>query len=152
MRSLARERNMTLSEITEKAQTDPGIDRTVDEKVKNLADSEELVVDSRLAFHFIPESFAVYLEVSLETAAKRVYAEHDEREEQGELVSESVEETKKSIMERLASDRKRYKQLYNIDYTNHTHYNLVVHTDEKTITAVTNTVIDRYRSWQKGVY
>ncbi len=151
MRSLARERNMSLAEITQKAEQDSEIDRTIDEKVKNLADSEKIVVDSRLAFHFIPESFAAYLEVDLETAAERIYAEHDEREEAGELVSESVEATKRSIMDRLASERKRYKELYNIDHTNHTHYNLVVDTDEKDIPEVTQAVIDRYRSWQKGI-
>lgn len=151
MRSLAREENMSLTEITEKAERNPEIDRKIDEKVKNLADSEKIVVDSRLAFHFIPESFAVYLEVDLDNAAERIYAEHAQREKEGELVSDSVEATRKSIMNRLSSERKRYKDLYNIDHTNHTHYNVVVDTNEKNIPEVVDTVVRRYRSWQRGV-
>jgi cytidylate kinase len=151
MRSLARERNMSLAEITEQAEQNPKIDEKIDEKVKNLADSEKIVVDSRLAFHFIPESFAVYLEVDLQTAAERIYSEHDQRKESGELVSDSVEKTRQSIMRRLSSERKRYKELYNIDHTNHTHYDLVVDTDTKGIPEVVQTVIDRYREWQKSI-
>jgi len=151
MRSLARERGMSLPEIQKKAEQTAEIDRKVDEKIKNLADSNKLVVDSRLAFHFIPESFAVYLEVDLNTAAERIFAENDQREEEGDLVNQSVEATKNSIIKRLASERKRYKDLYNIDHTNHTHYNVIVDTETKDIPTVTQTVISRYYSWQKSV-
>lgn len=151
MRSLARERGMTLPEITERAEANPEIDRKIDEKVKNLADSDKLVVDSRLGFHFIPESFAVYLEVDLRTAAERIFAENEERQDAGELASSSVDETQERVVNRLDSERERYKELYNIDHTNHTHYNLVVDTDDKSIPEVTESVIARYHSWRKGV-
>lgn len=147
MRNLARERGISLQKLTHEAENNPEIDRKIDAKVQNLADANELVVDSRLAFHFIPESFAVYLEVKFDNAAKRIFNDKDERKEQGEKEADSIEETKKQIVQRLESERKRYKELYSIDHTNHTHYDLVIRTDDKTVETITNIIIREYKSW-----
>jgi len=147
MRNLAREKGISLQELTKKAEKDPEIDRKIDAKVQNLADADNLVIDSRLAFHFIPESFAVYLEVDLDNAAKRIYNDRKQRGEQAEISINSVEETREQIINRLESERERYKKLYNIDHTNHTHYDLVIRTDDKTVTAITNIIIRKYKSW-----
>lgn len=147
MRNLARERGISLQELTDLAEDNPEIDQKIDSKVQNLADADELVVDSRLGFHFIPESFAVYLEVNFDVAAKRIYQDKDKRKEEGERDAESIKETKAQIIERLESERKRYKDLYNIDHTNHTHYDLIIRTDDKTVETITNIIIREYKSW-----
>ncbi|PSO45219.1 MAG: cytidylate kinase [Parcubacteria group bacterium SW_6_46_9] len=149
MRNLARERGISLQKLIEKAENNPEIDRKIDAKVQNLADGDELVVDSRLAFHFIPESFAVYLEVNFDNAAQRVYEDKDQRKKNAERDADSIKETKKQIIERLESERERYKNLYNIDHTNHTHYDLIIRTDDKTVKTITNIIIREYKSWLK---
>lgn len=147
MRSLARERGVSLQKLQSEAESNPAIDERIDEKVKDLADSDEIVVDSRLGFHFIPEGFAVYLEVGMDAAARRIFAERKERQEQAEIAAESIQATKERIRERLASERQRYQELYNIDHTNLDHYDLVVDTETKDVAGVVNTVIDEYCSW-----
>jgi len=147
MRNLARERGVSLQKLTDKAEKNPEIDKKIDAKVQDLADADQLVVDSRLGFHFIPESFAVYLEVDFDTAAKRIFGDKDQRQEQAERKADSIEETKQQIIERLESERKRYKNLYNIDHTNHTHYDLIIRTDDKTVETITNIIIREYKSW-----
>jgi cytidylate kinase len=147
MRNLAREKGVSLHELTQEAEENPEIDRKIDSKVQDLADADDIVIDSRLAFHFIPESFAVYLEVDFETAANRIYGDRKQRQKQTEMKIDSVDSTKKQIMDRLESERKRYKDLYSIDHTNHTHYNLVIRTDDKTVATITNIIVKEYKGW-----
>ena len=66
MRKLAVEMGISLNDLSIKAQTDPDIDIKIDEEVKKAGDDEKIVIDSRLAFHWIPESFKVYPETKRE--------------------------------------------------------------------------------------
>lgn len=149
MRNLARERNESLIELLEAAKENPKIDRQIDAKVKNLADGEQLVVDSRLGFHFIPDSFAVYLDVDFDTAARRIYEDTGEsrmHSGEGELSLSGIEE---HIKKRVASERERYRVLYGVDHTNLNNYDLVVDTGEKGPEVVTQNVIEAYKDWQR---
>lgn len=150
MRNIAREKDISLQTLNKQAEKNPEIDKQVDQKVRDLGDSSEIVIDSRLGFYLIPDSFAVYLEVDLETAAERIFAERHKRAAASELASSSVEETKEKIIQRLISERQRYKRLYDTVHTNHRHYDLIVNTDKKDISEVVGAVISAYEDWQAG--
>jgi cytidylate kinase len=62
----------TLEEYNEDAKTDHTLDAEVDEKLRALRDKEDIVVDSRLGFYWIPESFKVYLDLDIELATVRI--------------------------------------------------------------------------------
>ena len=144
MREMAKDRGLTLEELSKKAETNPEIDKKIDARNKKLADKTNIVVDSRLAFYFIPDSFSVYLDVSFDEAARRIYSdEHKKRATSGEDHNE-LKPLKKDIAERLASEKKRYHDLYHIDHTNHKHYDLIIDTDTKDIATVTQIVLDEY--------
>lgn len=65
MRNLAKERNMSITELNQYSETDGGeIDRILDERQQTLGENEDnFIIDGRLAFHFIPHSCKVFLDV-----------------------------------------------------------------------------------------
>ena len=148
MRELAAERGLTLAELSAQAEENPAIDKKIDAKNKEFQAAEQVVIDSRLGFHFIPKSFAVYLDVSNEEAARRINTDNkDSREKAGENHS-SIEETAEAMLERVSSERERYQKLYNLDHTDTSNYDLVIDTTDKTISEVTKAVLSGYKNWQ----
>jgi cytidylate kinase len=149
-REIAHERGITLSKLLEQAEDNPEIDRAIDAKNRNLVNAEDIVIDSRLAFHFIPDSFAVYLVVSLDEGARRIHEDNREtRLKSGENLSE-IEETKNQMKERIAGEKRRYKKLYDVDHTDHGNYDLVINTTDKGIEEITKKVISMYKNWKKS--
>ncbi len=78
MRELAMERGISLLDLGREAERDGGIiDTLLDTRSADLGKNEDnFIIDGRLAFHFIPHSFKLFLTVPPEEAAKRIY--HDE--------------------------------------------------------------------------
>src|SRR3989344_3500845 len=73
MRKIAVDMGISLNELSLKAQEDESIDIKIDEEVKQAGAQNKIVIDSRLAFHWIPESFKVYLDLPPEIAKERIY-------------------------------------------------------------------------------
>jgi cytidylate kinase len=65
MREMAMEKEMTLMELNTFSETDGGkIDAILDERQKKLGqEKDNFIIDARLAWHFISQSFKVYLTV-----------------------------------------------------------------------------------------
>lgn len=144
MREMAHERGLTLAELSAQAESDPAIDKLIDAKNKGLAAASQVVIDSRLAFHFIPESFSVYLDVDADEAARRIWQDdHETRQKAGEM-HDSVALTKEQMLARIDSERTRYQELYQLDYTDHSHYKLIVDTTDKGITEIVQAVLTAY--------
>lgn len=129
LRKLAEERNMTIKELMIAAETDPQIDNDIDSILKSKAGEENLIIDSRLAFHWIPDSFKVYLEIDPDVAAERMFYDLESNESrQKSEHSKSIAEMKKNMIERHESDVKRYQKLYGINHTDHANFDLVINT------------------------
>ena len=64
-RRIAERYSMTTNELNVYAETNPEIDQEIDNTFKSLVDAENLIVDSRLAWYFIPNSFKVFLKTVL---------------------------------------------------------------------------------------
>ena len=73
VRKVISEKDMTLAEYNERAHTDHTLDTAVDEMLRSLRDKNDIVVDSRLGFYWMPESFKVYLDLDTEVATVRIY-------------------------------------------------------------------------------
>src|SRR3990167_1892949 len=56
MRKIALDMNISLNELSTRAETNTEIDKRIDEEVKKAGEIEKSVIDSRLAFHWVPES------------------------------------------------------------------------------------------------
>ena len=72
-RKIALERGMTTYELNRYMEDHPEIDDEIDNGLKALENSDKnLVIDSRLAWHFVPISFAVYMTTMSEISARRI--------------------------------------------------------------------------------
>lgn len=152
MRKLAIEMGISLNELSIKAQANPDIDIKIDDEVKKAAEMEKIVIDSRLAFHWIPESFKVYLDLPPEVAKERILNNLRENPLRAQSESSATpEEIEKKITARLASEKKRYKELYGIEnHTDKSNFDLVVDTNKNNLEQVVDLVISEYKKWQKN--
>ena len=123
MREMAKERGLTLLELSKQAEEDRSIDKELDKKQIRLKKEDNFVIDSRLGFHFIPKSIKIFLEVNLNEAAKRILKEKREHEQYKDI-QESIEK----IKTRIKSEDKRYRGYYGVDYHSKDNYDVIIDT------------------------
>lgn len=106
-RAMADERGISTLELNKLAETDKSIDDEIDSNFKKLSQSEKnLVIDSRMAWHFIPESFKIKLEVNPVLAAERIIAANRDNEKYGDF-----DATLQGLKDRKASERERFQNI-----------------------------------------
>lgn len=150
MRQMADKRGIKLDELSKIAETDDNVDITIDNYTRELGEKNDMVIDSRLGFHFIPESFKVFLELDPEIASKRIFEDKKSNPNRHTEASnfDTEENIKEKIISRLNSERKRYKDLYNInDHTDHNNFDLVINTKDIPLEEVSKKVVGEYNNW-----
>ena len=128
-REAAKKRGLTLDEFNRLGEKDISTDKLVDDVLSELGKKEDnIVVEGRTAFHFIPKSVKIFLDVRLEEGARRIFEEKRRSNKRNEKPTASVEEELKILKERMRSDTKRYKKYYGIDCFDKKNYDLVIDT------------------------
>ncbi len=127
MREIAQKRGMDINELSKIAETDKTIDSELDLRQRQIGKEDNFVMDSRLGFHFIPDSFKVFLTVDIKEAARRIY-DASRKEESYADIDEAVEKLKR----RMKSENIRYKEYYNIDFPQKKFFDLVLDTTNLT--------------------
>lgn len=146
-RKMAGERGLSVEELNFAAEKQREIDLEVDELIKRIGkEKENLVMDSRMAFNWIPDSFKVFLELDPKIAAKRTFA-HIQKEGRASQSGSSIDEVLENTLKRRNSEQKRYQSLYNVDITDKTQFDLVVDTGVHDLNEVINIVIAAYQKW-----
>ena len=151
MRSIADERGVPLTELNKMAENDNSIDKILDDRNVEVGKMTDVVLDSRLGFHFIPESFKVYLELDPDVASERIL--HDKnfnpnRNKEASGSFDTPESIKEKINFRLESERKRYKELYGIeDNTARENFDLVINTEKIPLEEVCKKITEEYNNW-----
>lgn len=145
-RKLAKESNKSLQEFSEYVAKHPEIDIEIENSAKKHAEkNDNFIIDARLGWYAVPESFKVYLKVDINEAAKRAY--NDEKRKDLENFK-SVEEHKQALIERTNSENSRYLKLYGVDRTDMNNYDLVIDTTEMTPIEVADLIIKEYEKWK----
>lgn len=148
MRQIALDRGISLNELSKKAESDTAVDKSIDEAVKKTGEGEKIVIDSRLAFHWIPNSFKVYLDLPPEIAKERISnnlkTNKFRQESEGKM---DVEEVYKKIIERFESEKKRYQNLYQVDHADKNNFDLVVDTNKNNLKQVIDIIVREYKNW-----
>ena len=74
LRKIADQKGINILELIKEAETDSSIDEETDEYVADLGKNKDnFIIESRTAFHFIPDSFKVFLKVDLKEGARRIF-------------------------------------------------------------------------------
>jgi len=130
-REMSRKRGLSLVEYLKMGETDPSIDKEVDDYVIKLSkEQDNFIIDSRVAWHFISDSLKIYLKVDEEEGAKRIYEEILKKDNRNETKKPpaSVDYVMKKVQERRETDNKRYMQYYGINIRDKSNYDIVVDT------------------------
>jgi cytidylate kinase len=149
VRSVLAKHHMTLEEYNAKAMNDHDLDAEVDEQLRALRDKKDIVVDSRLGFYWIPESFKVYLDLDLDIATARIFKDSVSNSMRGsvEFKSNSLSDVATQVRERMLTEQSRFRQLYGVDPYAKSHFDLVIDTSRQNPQSVAIAVFDAYREW-----
>ena len=97
----------------------------IDEQVKKIGENEDKVIlDGRLAWHFIPKSVKIYLDVEPDIAAERIFKDQRPDEEH----QDTVEGVKKMLEKRRKVWGKQIKEFYGLNIFNKKNYDLIIDT------------------------
>lgn len=122
-------------------------DKIVDDKTTELGVTsidKNIVVDSRLAWHFIPNSYKVFIDVDWQTAGKRLI-EANRKNEQAKDIKTAVNKLK----DRWQEENNRYLELYNTNNLNPQNYNLVVSSEDKTPEEIADIIYKNYTNYMQ---
>lgn len=119
-RRMAEERGMSLEEFTRYVEEHPEVDKQIDERTAKAAERGDVIIDARLAGWMAERAdLKVLLTAPLETRVKRI------AEREGRRYEEVLKETR----ERESSEARRFKELYGIDVSDWSIFDLVVNTE-----------------------
>lgn len=127
-RQLAEELGIDTLEMNRRADSDPAIDQKIDGIFEGLGtDPGSYVVDSRMAWFFLPGSYKVYLRTDIEVAVERILGDPDRSSEQ----YKSREEAVQKVIARKKSENERFLSKYGADCTNEQNFDLIVDTTRR---------------------
>lgn len=144
-RKLAKEMGMDVTSFNVYVKEHPEIDRQIENSAAEYAkQNDNFVIDARLGWYAVPESFKVYLKVDLDVSAQRAF--YDEKRKSTEEFN-TVEEQKQDIIRRYNYENERYWNLYQIRKNDMSNYDLVVDTTDKTPEEVAKIIEEEYSKW-----
>ena len=149
-RQLARDKGMTLNELNEYAKEHPETDVDVDKKsaaeAKQLDhDGKTVIVEGRTQFHFLPKSIKVFMTVSMDEGAKRIWKDLQDQEassQRNEGSYASIEELIKGLKQREENDAQRYLKYYGFDHRDKKNYDFVIDTTNLTPEEVVGKIVE----------
>jgi cytidylate kinase len=134
---------MTALQINLHAELDDKIDHLVDQLQRDIAASDEqLVVDSRLAWHFFSDALKVHLITDPTVAAERVLGRPADTVES----YTSVEQARTRLADRSESERNRFLTRYGVDKSRLRNYNLVCDSTAATPDEIVDRIVAHIRA------
>ena len=151
LRAAAAERGMDLldlnKELNSKLDSDRSMDDLIDNttiRVANERKDDKLIFDSRMAWHFVPGAFKVFVTVDPRVAAERVIKDPRPGEP-----AEDVDELCAELVERSRVEQTRFQYLYGVDYYDYKNFDLVVDSSNRTPDQVAAIIWEHFNAfWQ----
>ncbi len=134
---------MDINQFQEYLRTNDEFDKSMDHYIAEYARCQQnYVLDYRLGFYFLPESFKVLLKVSDEVALKRI----SNRSGIGEnLVSGQPSDLALLLKSRNELMRQRFISIYNADFIDERNYDFVLDTTLIGPEDIRNQIIERLK-------
>lgn len=146
-RKLAKEKNMSVTEFNIYVENHPEIDIQIEKSAEKYAkEHDNLVIDARLGWFVVPNSFKVYLKVDLEVAAKRAFGDENRKSTES---FDTLEKQKEDLKLRFELENKRYFDVYGVRKDDMSNYDFVLDTSKLTPDEVKTAIINAYTAWLK---
>jgi len=142
-REMAKEKGLTIEELSKLAETNNEIDNYIDNKTVELAQVENgLIVDAQLGGWVLRKvaDLIIYITAPLKTRIQRI-AEREDR---------SIEEIKKETLMREESERDRYQKLYNINISDLSIYDVIINTKKYDAAGCVDIIMASVKKITKG--
>lgn len=148
-RQIAARYGVTTLELNEMCKTNPEIDREIDSVLIDLPLSgQNYIVDSRVAFHFIPSSFKVKLNVETVIAGERIF---NDTTRSGEKKYQQLEDAVEALISRRVLEVERFKRIYNVDIDNDYNFDYVIDTTYKTPDEICDLILKRFEKFKRSL-
>lgn len=154
-RQLAMEKGVSVEEFNRQVNEaahkgDRSVDKMIDDTTARIGEERDMVViDSRLAWHFAPKSFKVFIITDIDESSRRVF--NDSVRASSESYS-SKEECRKALINRQKLETVRYKEIYGIDYYDMSNYNLLIESTSARPEELAQEILDKMAQYQSGEY
>ena len=148
-RTLANQHKMSVSELNEYSSKNKIVDEEIDALIRRIGEGSETVLDARLGYYWIHDSFRVFLDVDDHVAAERIYQQISggSRSENG---ATSLEQTKNNIALQAKDTRDRLFRDYGIDISNTNMFDLIINTGEIPPEDIARQIKEAFRAWLKS--
>ncbi len=149
VREMAVDRNMTLEEFNELILHDNSIDALIDERLKHIEEAEDnYIIDSHLAYHFVPSGFSVFLNISNEESARRIFNDaHSPTRKMSGDVMQTYEEAYARTKKRVQNHIDRYLKHYGINPYVPEQYSLVLDSETQRPESLVLQIEEAYTKW-----
>ena len=145
VRKLAKEQGLDITSFNEYLNEHPEIDRQIEKSAAEYAkEHDNFIIDARLGWYAVPESFKVYLTIDIDEAAKRAFYDKDRKSTEA---FSTVEEQKTDMIRRYKMENERYFNLYGVRKEDLSNYDFVVDTTEKSPEEVKQVILAEYKKW-----
>ncbi len=147
-REYARSLGISTLELNKRLNDDPSLDHEIDGTVTRLSKErkdEDLIFDSRMAWHFAENTFKIFLTIEPMEAARRVMLNQRGDEEK----YTDVDDACAKLIERSRVERDRFVGIYGVDYYDYNNFNIVVDTTNKTPDEVVAAIMESYDKYIK---
>ena len=144
-RKLAAEMGLNITSFNEYLINHPEIDMQIEKSAAEYAkDHDKFIIDARLGWYAVPQSFKVYLKVDIDVAAKRAFEDALRKSSEN---FETIEEQKLDMEKRYKLENERYFELYGVRKEDESNYDLVLDTTSFTPNQVANKNEEEYKKW-----
>jgi len=151
LRAAAAERGMDLLDLNKELNSKLDSDRSMDDLIDNTTirvaserKDDKLIFDSRMAWHFVPDAFKVFVTVDPCVAAERVMKDPRPGEP-----AEDVDELCAELVERSKVEQSRFMQLYGVDYYDYNNFNLVVDSSRRTPDEIVTLIWEGFNAYMQ---
>ena len=144
-RKLARDMKLDITSFNAFLAEHPEIDLQIEKSAAEYArEHDNFIIDARLGWYAVPESYKVYLKVDIDVAAQRAFNDPNRKSTES---FETVEEQKVDMIRRYKMENERYWKLYHVHKEDMSNYDLVIDTTKLTPEEIANQIIEKYKEW-----
>ena len=136
-RDLAKERGVSLEELSRQAASSPEIDRMIDERSAAEAAKGDAVIEGQLAAW-----------MSKDLAQVRIYLKAPDEERIARIANRDhlqYEAARRQTLEREQIQRERYKRYYEIDTDDLSPYNIIIDTGNRSVESTSTDLMSKIR-------
>lgn len=144
-RKLGKEMGLDITSFNVYLKDHPEIDRKIEKSAADYAkEHDNFIIDARLGWYAVPESFKVYVTVNIDEAAKRAF--NDQNRKSTEAFA-TIEEQKADMQKRYKLENERYWDLYKIRKDDMSNYDFIIDTTNITAKEASEKIKEEYLKW-----